>query len=193
MARSGGAHHRHRAARQPSGLRKGLTRGFMALVSVGAVLTDRGRILRGPRCAGRHHRVGRPAPRRPAIQRQQHEHPAHRPGLTQRPGRQRPALVHPEASARGRFRRRRLQHQHPDTRARRRRRQSRRLFDPARRLGALQRRPGIQPHQDQRGLRAYQAVRRAKARQPGCRAARKNSRRRAAKPAGRRPCARCAA
>ncbi|HKI42273.1 MAG: LCP family protein [Mycobacterium sp.] len=38
MARSGGAHHRHRAARQPSRLRKGLTRGFMALVSVGAVL-----------------------------------------------------------------------------------------------------------------------------------------------------------
>ena len=38
MARSGGAHHRHRAVRQPSRLRKGLTRGFMALVSVVAVL-----------------------------------------------------------------------------------------------------------------------------------------------------------
>lgn len=38
MARSGGGHHRHRAVRQPSALRKGLTRGFMALVSVVAVL-----------------------------------------------------------------------------------------------------------------------------------------------------------
>src|ERR1700757_1633235 len=38
MARSGGAHHRHRAVRQPSPLRKGLTRSFMALVSVAAVL-----------------------------------------------------------------------------------------------------------------------------------------------------------
>jgi LCP family protein required for cell wall assembly len=38
MARSGGAHHRHRAAAQPSRLRNGLTRGFMALVSVGAVV-----------------------------------------------------------------------------------------------------------------------------------------------------------
>jgi LCP family protein required for cell wall assembly len=38
MARSGGAHRRHRAVRQPSALRKGLTRGFMALVSVVAVL-----------------------------------------------------------------------------------------------------------------------------------------------------------
>ncbi|ORU96420.1 transcriptional regulator, LytR family protein [Mycobacterium bohemicum] len=38
MARSGGAHRRHRAVRQPSRLRKVLTRGFMALVSVGAVL-----------------------------------------------------------------------------------------------------------------------------------------------------------
>ncbi len=37
MARSGGAHHRHRAVRQPSGFRKGLTRSFMALVSVAAV------------------------------------------------------------------------------------------------------------------------------------------------------------
>ncbi|MFZ1179707.1 MAG: LCP family protein [Mycobacterium sp.] len=37
MARSGGAHHRHRAIRQPSGLRKGLTRSFMTLVSVAAV------------------------------------------------------------------------------------------------------------------------------------------------------------
>src|SRR6201987_3873003 len=38
MASSGGAHRRHRAARQPSPLRKGLTRGFMALVSLAAVL-----------------------------------------------------------------------------------------------------------------------------------------------------------
>ncbi len=38
MARSGGAHRRHPAVRQPSTLRKGLTRGFMALVSVVAVL-----------------------------------------------------------------------------------------------------------------------------------------------------------
>src|ERR1700745_1841588 len=38
MARSGGAHHRHRAVPQPSPLRKALTRGFMTLVSVGAVL-----------------------------------------------------------------------------------------------------------------------------------------------------------
>ncbi|MEE6175215.1 LCP family protein [Mycobacterium sp. 050134] len=38
MARSGGAHRRHRAVRQPSRLRKALTRSFMALVSVGAVL-----------------------------------------------------------------------------------------------------------------------------------------------------------
>jgi LCP family protein required for cell wall assembly len=38
MARSGGAHHRHRAVRQPSPLRKGLTRSFMALVSVAAIL-----------------------------------------------------------------------------------------------------------------------------------------------------------
>jgi LCP family protein required for cell wall assembly len=38
MARSGGAHHRHRAPRQPSRIRKGLARGFMALVSVGAIL-----------------------------------------------------------------------------------------------------------------------------------------------------------
>jgi LCP family protein required for cell wall assembly len=37
MARSG-AHHRHRAVRQPSPLRKGLTRTFMALVSVAAIL-----------------------------------------------------------------------------------------------------------------------------------------------------------
>lgn len=36
MARSGGSH-RHRAIRQPSTVRKGLTRGFMALVSVVAV------------------------------------------------------------------------------------------------------------------------------------------------------------
>ena len=38
MARSGGAHHRHRAVRQPSRLGKGLARGFMMLVSVAAVL-----------------------------------------------------------------------------------------------------------------------------------------------------------
>jgi LCP family protein required for cell wall assembly len=38
MARSGGAHHRHRAVRRPSRLRKALTRGLMTLVSVGAVL-----------------------------------------------------------------------------------------------------------------------------------------------------------
>ncbi|MGZ4513805.1 MAG: LCP family protein [Mycobacterium sp.] len=37
MARSGGAHHRHRAARQPSRFRRGLTRSFMTLVSVAAV------------------------------------------------------------------------------------------------------------------------------------------------------------
>ena len=37
MSRSGGAHHRHRAVRQPSRLGKALTRGFMALVSVAAV------------------------------------------------------------------------------------------------------------------------------------------------------------
>ena len=38
MARSGGAHHRHRAERQQSRIRKGIARGFMALVSVVAVL-----------------------------------------------------------------------------------------------------------------------------------------------------------
>ncbi|HSS23092.1 MAG TPA: LCP family protein [Mycobacterium sp.] len=38
MARSGGAHRRHRAVRQPSPLRKGLARGLMSLVSVVAVL-----------------------------------------------------------------------------------------------------------------------------------------------------------
>jgi LCP family protein required for cell wall assembly len=38
MARSGGAHHRHRAARQPSRVRKGLTRGVMTVVSAAAVL-----------------------------------------------------------------------------------------------------------------------------------------------------------
>jgi LCP family protein required for cell wall assembly len=38
MARSGGAHHRHRAVRRPSRFRKGLTRSLMTLVSVGAVL-----------------------------------------------------------------------------------------------------------------------------------------------------------
>jgi LCP family protein required for cell wall assembly len=38
MTRSGGAHHRHRAVRQPSPVGKGLTRGFMTLVSVAAVL-----------------------------------------------------------------------------------------------------------------------------------------------------------
>jgi LCP family protein required for cell wall assembly len=38
MARTGGAHHRHRAVRQQSRLGKGLTRGLMTLVSVAAVL-----------------------------------------------------------------------------------------------------------------------------------------------------------
>jgi len=38
MARSGGTHRRRRAVRQPSPLRKGLTRSFMALVSVAAIL-----------------------------------------------------------------------------------------------------------------------------------------------------------
>src|SRR6201981_1181945 len=38
MARTGGAHHRHRAVPQPSRLRKGLARGFLTLVSVAAVL-----------------------------------------------------------------------------------------------------------------------------------------------------------
>src|SRR5271163_4039141 len=38
MTRSGGPRHRHRAVRQPSPLRKGLTRSFMTLVSVAAVL-----------------------------------------------------------------------------------------------------------------------------------------------------------
>ncbi|MCV7125725.1 LCP family protein [Mycobacterium lacus] len=38
MPGSGGSRHRHRAVRQPSRIRKGLTRGFMALVSVVAVL-----------------------------------------------------------------------------------------------------------------------------------------------------------
>ena len=38
MARSGGTHRRHRAVRQPSPLHKGLTRSFMALVSVAAIL-----------------------------------------------------------------------------------------------------------------------------------------------------------
>jgi LCP family protein required for cell wall assembly len=38
MARSGGAHRRHRAVRQPSPLRKGVTRAFMTLVSTAAVL-----------------------------------------------------------------------------------------------------------------------------------------------------------
>ncbi|MBW0013955.1 LCP family protein [Mycobacterium sp.] len=43
MARSGGGHHRHRATRQPSRLRKGLARGLMTLVSVAAlVLTATG-------------------------------------------------------------------------------------------------------------------------------------------------------
>ncbi|CQD04284.1 cell envelope-related function transcriptional attenuator [Mycobacterium europaeum] len=37
MARSGGAHHRHRAVRQPSRFRKGLTRTLGALVSVAAI------------------------------------------------------------------------------------------------------------------------------------------------------------
>jgi len=38
MASSAGAHHRHRAVNQPSRLRKGLTRGFMTLTSLAAVL-----------------------------------------------------------------------------------------------------------------------------------------------------------
>src|SRR6201987_2667690 len=38
MARWGGPRRRHRAVRQPSPLRKGLTRSFMALVSVAAIL-----------------------------------------------------------------------------------------------------------------------------------------------------------
>jgi LCP family protein required for cell wall assembly len=38
MARSGGAHHRHRAVRQSSPLRRGVTRAFMTLVSTAAVL-----------------------------------------------------------------------------------------------------------------------------------------------------------
>jgi LCP family protein required for cell wall assembly len=38
MARSGGAHRRHRAVSQPSPLRRGLARGFTSLVSVVAVL-----------------------------------------------------------------------------------------------------------------------------------------------------------
>ncbi len=38
MARTGGAHHRHRAVRQSSRLGKALTRGLMTLVSVAAVL-----------------------------------------------------------------------------------------------------------------------------------------------------------
>src|SRR6201996_9032751 len=38
MTRSGGAHHRHRATRQQSTVRIGLTRGFMTLVSMAAVL-----------------------------------------------------------------------------------------------------------------------------------------------------------
>src|SRR6201993_3663688 len=38
MARLGGTHRRHRAVRQPSPLRKGLTRSLMALVSVAAIL-----------------------------------------------------------------------------------------------------------------------------------------------------------
>ncbi|WP_082973509.1 LCP family protein [Mycobacterium sp. E2327] len=38
MAQSGGAHRRHRAVRQPSRLRKALTRSLMTLVSVAAVL-----------------------------------------------------------------------------------------------------------------------------------------------------------
>ena len=133
----------------------------------GSGADDGGRLLRGPRRPGWHHRLGRPAPRRPAIQRQQHEHPADRAGLAQRPGRQRPALVDPQAPARGRLRRRRLQHQHADPRARRSRRQSGGVLDSTGRLGALQRRPGIQPHQDQGGLRPHQAVRRPKTAQPG--------------------------
>src|SRR6201996_1399578 len=38
MARSGGAHRRHRATRRPSRVRAGLTRAFMTLASVVAVL-----------------------------------------------------------------------------------------------------------------------------------------------------------
>ncbi|WAJ44729.1 LCP family protein [Mycobacterium sp. Aquia_216] len=38
MARSGGAHRRHRAVRPPSPLRRGVTRAFMTLVSTAAVL-----------------------------------------------------------------------------------------------------------------------------------------------------------
>ncbi|MCV7099396.1 LCP family protein [Mycobacterium palustre] len=38
MARSGGAHHRHRAVRQPSRVRRVLARGFMAVVSTAAIL-----------------------------------------------------------------------------------------------------------------------------------------------------------
>ncbi len=38
MAPSAGAHHRHRVVHQPSRLRKGLTRGFMTLTSLAAVL-----------------------------------------------------------------------------------------------------------------------------------------------------------
>lgn len=38
MARSGGAHHRHRAVRQPSRFRRALARAFMTVVSVAAVL-----------------------------------------------------------------------------------------------------------------------------------------------------------
>src|SRR5277367_6683137 len=38
MARSGGAHHRHRAVRQQSRVGQGIARGFMALASVVAVL-----------------------------------------------------------------------------------------------------------------------------------------------------------
>ncbi|HWT48481.1 MAG TPA: LCP family protein [Mycobacterium sp.] len=38
MARSSGAHRRHPSVRQPSAIRKGLTRSFMALVSVAALL-----------------------------------------------------------------------------------------------------------------------------------------------------------
>ncbi|MFP1154777.1 LCP family protein [Mycobacterium sherrisii] len=38
MGRSGGAHRRHRAVRQPSALRRGVSRAFMALVSTAAVL-----------------------------------------------------------------------------------------------------------------------------------------------------------
>ena len=128
---------------------------------------DRSRLLRGARRAGRHHRLGGVVAGGSALQRRQHEHLAHRAGLAQRPGRQRPAVVDPQASARRRFRRRRLQHQHADSGAHRRRPEGRRLFDPPRRLGALQRRSRIQPHQDQRGVRAHQAIRRAEAGQPG--------------------------